>query len=219
MRNTRDQILARMANGTLDTAKPNLETLPGQDASAYARMVRSAIRRRDVFDIRWEEAGVHIKENRRSYYPQVETWEVMESMSCPVPHERLWVEIEVANPFGERMVYGWIIKRLGICGFVAFPVTYRETELFFTGATIRFDADSQVGSGRPGLVEISTIYRDYTRWGDPAEFADHSAMLSRLMRAMAYSAARPVVNDRMTRARMPGAESVPVSPTWPPDSP
>lgn len=203
MQTTRDDILAKMANGSLDVALPPLETMPDHDADRYERMVKSALRRRDVFDIRWEEAGVRIGENQRTYYPQIETWEIVESMSCPVPHERIWVEIEVENPFGAKCIYGWIVKRLGVCGFTAFPVTYQGSRLFLTGATIIFDADSQVGSGRPGVVEVVSIFRDYSQFGDTREFADHSEMLSRLMRELSHSAARGVANDR-THSRMRG---------------
>lgn len=190
MQTTRDEILDKLAAGTLVVTLPNIKVRKGQTAQRHADVVLSAIKNEDIFDICWQDAGVYLDEEQLSYYPRIEDGELVESLTCPVPHERLWVEIEVATPFEGRLVYGWILKRLGSCGFTAFPVTYRDSWLHLLGTTIRFDADSQAGSTTPGRVEIGTIFDDCSLWGDPGEFVDHSEMLSRLMRALAMPTTR-----------------------------
>ena len=190
MRTTRDEILDKLAADTLDVSLLPIKVRHGQSAQRYAEDVLGAIQHNAVFDICWRDAGVHLNEELLSHYPHVENWELVESLSCPVPHERLWVEMEVTTPFGDRLVYGWILMRLGSCGFTAFPVTYLGSRLNLLGSTIRFDADSQAGCTTPGRVDIATIFQDYATWGDPREFVKHSEMLSRLMRALAMPATR-----------------------------
>ncbi|MCG6115044.1 MAG: hypothetical protein MEQ84_07570 [Mesorhizobium sp.] len=198
MRTTRDEILEKFTADTLVATLPNVKVRQGQSAQRHADEALSAIMHTDVFDICWRDAGVHVDEDQLSYYPHIEAWELLESLTCPVPHERLWVEIEVATPFEGRLFYAWILRRLGSCGFMAFPVTYRDSRLNLLGTTIRFDADSQAGSMTPGRVEIATIFEDYATWGDPREFVDHSEMLSRLMRALAMPATRTEGGEHST---------------------
>ena len=209
----RSRIIKHHRKGRLEIIHPALRPNPGVDIGRFCQMVTSKILSADVFEFCWPISDIWIDEEARTHYPYVCDDELFEAMLSPVPHERIWLETDVRVANGCYVTYGWLIERLGVCGFHAYPVVLNGDRMIIIGATIRFEPDGYVKCDVFPEMEVTIAFENYESYGEPEEFKDQCEVIARFMRILSHPRAVIEIDD--THLRAPGIDRSGNSPDVP----
>jgi hypothetical protein len=140
----------------------------------------------DVFEFAWKGAGIEMDGNARTYYPNISAEEIAEASLCPLPHERMWVEIEVPTPFRTAVRYVWPIQRHkeDLTKFTAHPLVVRDNSLVYFGATLVVPVGGGPGCDRETGGVVHSKFASYARTKDMTEFHAQIRLLQRFFRIL-----------------------------------
>lgn len=163
--------------------------LPNQDLALTESLYRRIIARLsdpETFEFVWKEPGIHIDSEELTYYPHVEADELTDISTYPLPHEHVWIETAVKNPFdGPDRMYIWDLQRTkSRNGYNAIPLVFVDGKLSFHGCEIDFHPDIVNDNGTRGAFEMWCHFPNYEKTYDPLEFQDHALMLGRFLRLL-----------------------------------
>jgi len=160
----------------------------------------------EIFEFRWEDAGIWMSDNDLVHYPDVDDQEWQEAVKCPVPHPFVWVEVGVNYPQnqGER-IYIWYIERIGISGYTATPLIFARDTLMYSGISFELDPDTVDDFGIQGSVTIRYLVESYARDYDLAEYFGQADTLARFFRILCLPKAQVMISEphgKLNKARL-----------------
>ncbi len=160
----------------------------------------------EIFEFEWEQSGISLDDQHDTHYPQIEDWEWLEGIACPVPHPFIWLQTRVTDPAGgDDRFYIWNIQRQGMCGYSATPLLYHSGILSYFGTYFELDPEEIDQDGRIGRVTVANCLESYAAEYEMDEFFGQAAALSRFFRILSHPDAEIEVWEpgvKLNRARL-----------------
>lgn len=181
----RNQILDLHRSNKLNYGAVPLSTEDQQLLIDHIPGVLDRMANPDIFEFKWEDAGIWLDNDLLVHYPDIDDQEWEEAVKCPVPHPVIWVETNVRDPQNQDdRTYIWHIEREGLCGYKATPLIFYRDTLFYSGIFFELDPEAVDNFGVRGSVTISYLLESYARDYDLEEYFRQADTLARLFRIL-----------------------------------
>lgn len=143
---------------------------------------QSDVLRPDLHIFRWEDSGVVLDDRGVAEYPEFSTPDLIDSVAYPVPYEKLWLEIPVANAAsGKLLHYCWIVDRTDD-GFMSRFIVLRDGVIVDNGLRIGLKRHEIDDDGIPKFTFGAPT--SVHKWLDPVECRDLQQLVLRFFRLL-----------------------------------